>query len=42
MAEAVSTHVSYWEARKNFLYYQVVRIIATQVAEDAKSVLDVG
>jgi hypothetical protein len=42
MAEAVSTHLSYWEARKNFLYYQVVRIIATQVAEDAKSVLDVG
>jgi hypothetical protein len=42
MAEALSTHLSYWEARKNFLYYQVVRIIATQVAEDAKSVLDVG
>ncbi|MEO7221380.1 MAG: hypothetical protein ABIY37_02825 [Devosia sp.] len=42
MAEAVSTPLSYWEARKNFLYYQVVRIIATGVASDAKSVLDVG
>ena len=42
MAEAGSTPISYWEARKNFLYYQVVRIIATGLADDAKSVLDVG
>lgn len=42
MAEAGSPQISYWEARKNFLYYQVVRIIATGVADDAKSVLDVG
>jgi hypothetical protein len=42
MPEAVPTYLSYWEARKNFVYYQVVRIIATQLAEGAKSVLDVG
>ncbi len=42
MAEAVSTALSYWEERKNFLCYQVVRIIATGVAGDARSVLDVG
>jgi hypothetical protein len=42
MAGAASTASSYWEERKNFLYYQVVRIIATGVAGEAKSVLDVG
>lgn len=32
----------YWDRRKDFLYYQVVRILALGLAEGAESVLDVG
>ena len=33
---------AYWERRKDFLYYQVVRILAEELAQGAGSVLDVG
>jgi hypothetical protein len=32
----------YWERRRDLLYYQVARILATGLATDADSVLDVG
>lgn len=32
----------YWNRRKDLLYYQVVRILASGLAEGAESVLDVG
>jgi hypothetical protein len=32
----------YWERRQEFLYYQVVRILATKLIEGGTSVLDVG
>ena len=42
MAEAKPAMPSYWERRKNLLYYQVVRLLAVDLAKDATSVLDVG
>lgn len=33
---------SYWSSRKNILYYEVVRILASTIGADAKSILDVG
>jgi hypothetical protein len=32
----------YWHRRQDFLYYQVVRILATKLAEGSDSILDVG
>lgn len=32
----------YWHRRQDFLYYQVVRILATKLAEGKESILDVG
>lgn len=42
MAEAASTNPDYWEGRKNYLYYQVVRVLATGISKDATAILDVG
>lgn len=39
---AASARFGYWRRRSNLLYYQVVRILASGLAEDAESVLDVG
>lgn len=37
-----STPESYWAARKNILYYDVVRILVTELAKGARSLVDVG
>jgi hypothetical protein len=42
MAESKPAMPSYWDRRKNLLYYQVVRLLAIDLAKDATSVLDVG
>jgi hypothetical protein len=34
--------LTYWNRRRDLLYYQVVRILATRLAAEAGSVLDVG
>lgn len=34
--------LKYWHRRQDFLYYQVVRILATKLAEGSDSILDVG
>lgn len=33
---------AYWEARKDILYYQVVRIICEHIGKKAESIIDVG
>ncbi len=38
MAEAAS----YWEGRRNVLYYQVVRVLTEGLGKKAKSIIDVG
>ena len=33
---------AYWQARRNLLYYQVVRVVVEGLSEGARSILDVG
>ncbi|MBL0407490.1 methyltransferase domain-containing protein [Microvirga aerilata] len=33
---------SYWEARKDILYYQVARVITSHLSKKAKTIIDVG
>ena len=32
----------YWDRRKDILYYQIVRVLASKIGVDANSILDVG
>lgn len=42
MIEDSSSRLRYWEERKDFIYYKVVKVLLDALSADAKSMLDVG